>query len=127
MRRNRILVIGLDRDSAYAIRNVFEFERHEIDVCIEMEVVRDVLVERAYDLIVIDARVCQQEDFDLVDFQLDRGLRVPLIVIGSENTGLRRTLRSRQGLEVIHLDLDGHQLLETVGSWNSTPDPEAAA
>ena len=127
MRRNRILVIGLDRDSAYAIRNVFEFERHEIDVCIEMEVVRDVLVERAYDLIVVDARVCQQEDFDLVDFQLDRGLRVPLIVIGSENTGLRRTLRSRQGLEVIHLDLDGRQLLETVGSWNSTPDPEAAA
>ncbi len=127
MRRHRILVLGLDRDSAYAIRNVFEFERHEIDVCLEMEVVRDVLVERAYDLIVVDARVCQHEDFDLVDFQLDRGLRVPLIVIGSENTGLRRTLRSRQGLEVVHLDLDGHQLLETVESWNSTPDPEAAA
>jgi len=28
---------------------------------------------------------------------------------------------------VVHLDLDGHQLLETVGSWRSTPDPEAAA
>jgi hypothetical protein len=109
------------------MRNVFEFERHEIDVCIDMVVVRDVLIERAYDLIIVDARVCQLEEFDLVDFQLDRGLRVPLIVIGSENTGLRRSLRSRQGLEVVHLDLDGHQLLETVGSWRSTPDPEAAA
>jgi len=127
MKRQRILVLGLDRDSAYAMRNVFEFERHEIDVCIDMVVVRDVLVERAYDLIIVDARVCQLEEFDLVDFQLDRGLRVPLIVIGSENTGLRRSLRSRQGLEVVHLDLDGHQLLETVGSWNSMPDPEAAA
>jgi len=127
MKRQRILVLGLDRDSAYAMRNVFEFERHEIDVCIDMVVVRDVLVERAYDLIIVDARVCQLEEFDLADFQLDRGLRVPLIVIGSENTGLRRSLRSRQGLEVVHLDLDGHQLLETVGSWNSMPDPEAAA
>ena len=127
MKRQRILLLGLDRDSAYAMRNVFEFERHEVDVCIDLEVVRDVLVERSYDLVIVDARVCQLEEFDLVDFQLDRGLRVPLIVIGSENTGLRRSLRSRQGLEVIHLDLDGHQLLETVGSWNSTPDPEAAA
>ncbi len=127
MRRHRILVIGLDRDSAYAMRNVFEFERHEIDVTTEMEVVREVLIERAYDLIIVDARVCLQEEFDLVDFQLDRGLLVPLIVIGSENTGLRRSLRSRQGLEVVHLDLDGHQLIETVGAWSPQTDPEAAA
>ncbi len=127
MRRHRILVIGLDRDSAYAMRNVFEFERHEIDVTTEMEVVREVLIERAYDLIIVDARVCLLEEFDLVDFQLDRGLLVPLIVIGSENTGLRRSLRSRQGLEVVHLDLDGHQLIETVGAWSPQTDPEAAA
>ena len=127
MRRHRILVIGLDRDSAYAMRNVFEFERHEIDVTTEMEVVREVLIERAYDLIIVDARVCLQEEFDLVDFQLDRGLLVPLIVIGSENTGLRRSLRSRQGLEVVHLALDGHQLIETVGAWSPQTDPEAAA
>ena len=110
--------MGLDRDSAYAIRNIFEFERHDIDVCTDLEVARDVLIERNYDLMIIDARICKDEEFDLVDFQLDRGMNVPLIVLGSENTGLRRSLRSRQGLEVVHVDLDGHQLLETVNSWS---------
>ncbi len=118
MQRQRILVMGLDRDAAYAIRNIFEFERHDIDVCTELEMAREVLVERSYSLLIVDARVCMNEEFDLVDFQLDRGLNAPLIVLGSENTGLRRSLRSRQGLEVVHVDLDGHQLLETVNSWN---------
>ncbi|MEC9476486.1 MAG: hypothetical protein VX764_05540 [Planctomycetota bacterium] len=126
MKRNRILVMGQDRDAAYAIRNLFEFERHDIDVCIELDVVRDVLVERSYNLLLIDARICQGDEFDLVDFQLDRGLSVPLVVIGGENTGLRRSLRSRQGLEVIHVDIDGEQLIETVNNWNPEPDPEAA-
>ncbi|MEE2890289.1 MAG: hypothetical protein VX404_07580 [Planctomycetota bacterium] len=127
MKRNRILVMGQDRDAAYAIRNLFEFERHDIDVCIDLGVVREVLVERCYHLLLLDSRICHDEEFDLVDFQLDRGLCVPLVVIGGENTGLRRSLRSRQGLEVIHVDLDGEQLIETVNNWNPEPDPEAAA
>ena len=127
MKRNRILVMGQDRDAAYAIRNLFEFERHDIDVCIELDVVRDVLVERSYNLLLIDSRICHDVEFDLVDFQLDRGLAVPLVVIGGENTGLRRSLRSRKGIEVIHVDLDGEQLIDTVNNWNPEPDPEAAA
>ena len=77
MKRNRILVMGQDRDADYAIRNLFEFERHDIDVCIELDVVRDVLVERSYNLLLIDSRICHDVEFDLVDFQLDRGLAVP--------------------------------------------------
>ena len=126
MNRNRILVLAQDRDAAYAIRNLFEFERHDIDVSIELEVVREALVERAYHLLLLDSRVCHHEEFDLVDFQLDRGLQVPLVVIGGENTGLRRSLRSRQGLQVIH-DLDGEQLLETVNNWNPEPEPDPEA
>ena len=68
MQRNRILVMGQDRDAAYAIRNLFESERHDIDVSIEFEVVREALVERAYHLLLLDSRVCKDEDFDLVDF-----------------------------------------------------------
>ena len=127
MQRQRILAIGLDRDSAYAIRNIFEFERHDIDVCTELDVARDVLIERTYDLLILDARVCSDEDFDMVDFQLDHGLNVPLLVLGSENTGLRRSLRTRQGIEVFHVDLDGHQLLETVNNWPSRNKQETIA
>ncbi len=126
MQRQRILVLGLDRDAAYAIRNIFEFERHDIDVCTEMELAREVLIERNYDLVIVDARVCKSEEFDLVDFQLDRGLDTPIIVLGSENTGLRRSLRSRQGLEVVHVDLDGHQLLETVNTWSERETAEVS-
>ena len=126
MQRQRILIMGLDRDAAYAIRNIFEFERHDIDVCTELEMAREVLVERSYSLLIVDARVCMNEEFDLVDFQLDRGLNAPLIVLGSENTGLRRSLRSRQGLEVIHVDLDGHQLLETVNTWSERETTEVS-
>ena len=116
--------MGLDRDAAYAIRNIFEFERHDIDVCTELEMAREVLVERSYSLLIVDARVCKSEEFDLVDFQLDRGLDTPIIVLGSENTGLRRSLRSRQGLEVVHVDLGGHQLLETVNTWGGRETAE---
>ena len=76
MQRQRILVMGLDRDAAYAIRNIFEFERHDIDVCTELEMAREVLVERSYSLLIVDARVCMNEEFDLVDFQLEDGATV---------------------------------------------------
>ena len=114
MERGRILILGQKKDSAYALRNVFDLGRHEIEIALQLDVAKAVLKERVVDLIVLDAQVCLQEDFDLLDFQLDHGLCVPIALVGGESTGVRRKVRSKQGVKVYFLPADGFKLLEFV-------------
>ncbi|MFQ5653984.1 MAG: hypothetical protein ACE5GW_04555 [Planctomycetota bacterium] len=117
MEKGRVLIVGCDKDSAYAIRNVFELEHIELELALMLEVAKSVLLERHIDLIIIDARLCLQDDFDLIDFQLDHGLQVPMILVGGESTGVRRKVRSRRGVKVHALPADGIRLLEFVRGW----------
>ena len=115
MRKGRILIIGHDRDAAYALRNVFEEEPYELEVTLQLEVAKQVLRDRHVDLAVVDATCCLDEGFDLIDFQLDHGLEVPILLVGGESTGVRRRVRSKQGIVVEYVDADGFQLLTHVG------------
>ncbi len=116
MEMGRILIIGHDKDSAYAIRNVFELECHEIELALQLEVAKSVLVERHIDLIVLDPVVCLDQEFDLIDFQLDHGLEVQLVLVGGESTGVRRKVRSKRGVRVHTVPADGFKLIEFVRS-----------
>ena len=120
MRKGRLLIIGHDRDAAYALRNVFEMAPHELEVTMQLDVAKEVLRERHLDLIVIDATVCLDASFDLVDFQLDHGIEVPLVLVGGESTGVRRKVRSKQGINVDYVDADGFQLLTFVADHVAT-------
>ena len=42
----RILIIGHDRDSAYALRNVFDNQPYELEIGLGIEVAKSVLLER---------------------------------------------------------------------------------
>lgn len=110
----RLLIIGQEKDSAYAIRNVFELDKHELELALQLDVAKAILRERCVDLIVLDPAVCLQEEFDLLDFQLDHGLSVPLVIVGGESTGVRRKIRSRGGIKVHSCPADGFKLLDLV-------------
>ncbi len=114
MERGRILIVGQKKDSAYAIRNVFDLERHELEVALQLDVAKAVLLERVIDLIILEPAVCLQDDFDLVDFQLDHGLEIPMVLVGGEASGARRKIRSRQSVKVHFVPADGFKLLEFV-------------
>ena len=114
MERGRILVIGQKKDSAYAIRNVFDLERHELELALQLDVAKAILKERVIDVIVIDPQVCLQEDFDLIDFQLDHGLEVPVVIVGGESTGVRRKIRTKKGVKVHSVPADGFKLIDFV-------------
>jgi len=121
MRKGRLLIIGHDRDAAYALRNVFEMAPHELEVTMQLDVAKEVLRERHLDLIVVDATVCLDAGFDLIDFQLDHGLEVPLVLVGGESTGVRRKVRTKQGIQVDYVDADGFRLLSYVGERLAVP------
>lgn len=112
----RILIIGHDRDSAYALRNVFDNQPYELEIGLGIEVAKSVLLERKIDLLLVDAQVCMQPEFDLIDFQIDHGVKIPVLLIGGESSGVRRSVRSKQGVEVSYVDADGDQLLGWVRS-----------
>ena len=114
MKKGRILIIGRDKDSAYALRNVFELEPHELELALTFDVAKTVLRERRIDLVILDPQVCLKEDFDLIDFQLDYGLEVPLVLVGGESTGVRRKVRSKGGVKVHSVPADGFKLIEFV-------------
>ena len=114
MVKGRILIIGRDKDSAYAIRNVFDLESHELELALQLDVAKAVLCERRIDLIIIDPTVCQNDDFDLVEFQLDHGLTVPIVLVGGESTGVRRKVRAKGGVKIHSVPADGFKLLDFV-------------
>lgn len=114
MQKARILIIGQEKDSAYALRNVFEIERHEIELALQLDVAKAILRERWIDLVVLDPAVCLEDDFDLLDFELDHGLEVPLVIVGGESTGVRRKIRSRGGIKVHTCPADGFKLLDLI-------------
>ena len=119
MERGRILIVGQKKDSAYAIRNVFDLERHELELALQLDIAKAILKERVIDLIVLDPAVCQQEDFDLVDFQLDHGLEVPIVIVGGESTGVRRKVRSKKGVKVYSVPADGFKLIDFVNEMGA--------
>ncbi len=127
MRKGRLLIIGHNRDAAYALRNVFETAPWELEVTMQLDVAKDVLRERHVDLIIMDASVCLDSEFDLVDFQLDHGLEVPIVLVGGESTGVRRRIRSKQGIRVDYVDANGFQLIEFVGERLSVSSPSGPA
>ena len=114
MLKGRILIIGRDKDSAYALRNVFEMEPHELELALSLDVAKAVLRERRIDLVILDPHVCLDEDFDFIEFQLDHGLLVPIVLVGGESTGVRRRVRSKGGVKIHSVPADGYKLLDFV-------------
>lgn len=124
MEKARILIIGQEKDSAYAIRNVFELEQHELELALNLDVAKAILKERQLNVIVLDPAVCLVEGFDLIDFQLDHGLLVPMVLVGGESTGVRRKIRSRGGIKVHSCPADGFKLLDLVREVIQTPQAQ---
>jgi len=75
-----------------------KMEPYELEVTLALDVAKGVMRERHVDLIVIDANCCLQEEFDLIDYQLDHGLEIPMVLVGGESTGIRRRIRSKKGI-----------------------------
>ena len=122
MKKGRILILGNHKDSAYAMRNVFDLEPHELELALQLDVAKSILCDRRIDLIVLDPMVCLQEGFDLIDFQLDHGLRVPIVLVGGESTGVRRRFRSKGGVKVQSVPADGYKLIDFVREMESEED-----
>ncbi|MCA8960001.1 MAG: hypothetical protein KDC38_05790 [Planctomycetes bacterium] len=118
MEKGRLLIVGKDKDSAYAIRNVFESERLELELALQLDVAKTILTTRHIDLIILDPAVCMAKDFDLLDFQLDHGLVIPLVLVGGESTGVRRKVRTKQGIKVHTIPADGFKLLDFVHEFH---------
>lgn len=114
METGRLLIVGQDKDSAYAIRNVFEMERLELELALGLDIAKEILTTRLIHLIVLDPAICLDDEFDLLDFQLDHGLEVPLVLVGGESTGVRRKVRSKKGIKVHSVPADGFKLLDFV-------------
>ena len=117
MEMGRILIIGQEKDSAYAIRNVFELERYELELALQIDVAKSILTTRHIDLIVLDPHISCDENFDIIDFQLDHGLEIPIVVVGGELVGAKRKVRTRRGIQVYTVQADGYKLLDFVRAF----------
>ncbi|MCI0650903.1 MAG: hypothetical protein L0Z55_03350 [Planctomycetes bacterium] len=117
------MILGQDKDSAYAIRNVFDMERFELELALQLDVAKTVLQERFIDLIILDPAIALEESFDLIDFQLDHGLEVPILMVGGESTGVRRKVRSKKGIKVFNVPADGFKLLAFVHEFSTDKIP----
>jgi len=82
MQRRRILLIGTSKESVFQIRTLLEGQPLELEIALGEDVARTVLRERVMHAIILDAAIIASDPLELFEFILDRGLDLPVILVG---------------------------------------------
>ena len=83
MDRGRILILGQSKETTYEIRNLLDNKRFELEIALNQEVGRQVLVNRQMSLIMIHTEMLQSTE-DFFAFLNERAIEVPVLVLGEE-------------------------------------------
>jgi DNA-binding NtrC family response regulator len=85
----RILILTSDKNQAVQLRAMLESMRQEFEIAIGEETGRAILSQRYMNLIMIDAATLKSGSSWVFDFLTNRGLRVPIVVLGAEKNAVK--------------------------------------
>ncbi len=86
----RILILTSDKNQAVQLRAMMESIRQEFEIAIGEETGRAILSQRFMNLIMIDAATLKSGSSWVFDFLVNRGLRVPIVVLGAEKGSVKQ-------------------------------------
>ena len=82
----RILILTSDKNQAVQLRGMMEAMRQEFEIAIGEETGRAILSQRYMNLIMVDASTLKSGSSWVFGFLANRGLRVPIVVLGADKT-----------------------------------------
>jgi DNA-binding NtrC family response regulator len=92
MDRGRILILGQTKENTYEIRNMLDAQRFELEIALSQEIGKAVLSQRKMNLLILHTEAIDGHMEELFDFLEERGIEIPIIVLGEEATRLRENL-----------------------------------
>jgi response regulator RpfG family c-di-GMP phosphodiesterase len=95
MERGRILILGQTKDSTYEIRNLLDNRRYELEIALSREVAKQILAQRRMDLLIIHTEMLDPEMAEFFEFLEERGIELPVFVLGEEADKFRDTVPVR--------------------------------
>jgi DNA-binding NtrC family response regulator len=84
MDHGRILILGQSKETTYEIRNLVDNQRFELEIALSQEVGKQVLANRKMSLIMMHTEMLKGPDCDLFMFLEEKGLDIPVLVLGDQ-------------------------------------------
>jgi response regulator RpfG family c-di-GMP phosphodiesterase len=95
MERGRILILGQSKESTYEIRNLLDHRNYELEIALSREVGKSILAQRHMSLLILHTEALDGETSEFFEFLEDRGIDIPVFVLGAEAKRLGESLPSR--------------------------------
>jgi DNA-binding NtrC family response regulator len=114
MERGRILILGQTKDSTYEIRNLLDNRRYELEIALSIEVAKMILVQRRMDLLIVHTEMLDADTEEFFDFLEERGIEIPVFVLGEEANRFRETMPMRSGVSCFAKPYAVDQMLTSI-------------
>jgi DNA-binding NtrC family response regulator len=95
MERGRILIIGQTKESTYEVRNLLDNRRYELEIALSRDVAKMILTQRRMDLLILHTEMLDAEMEEFYEFLEERGLDLPVFVVGEEAQKFRESVPVR--------------------------------
>jgi len=114
MERGRILILGQTKDSTYEIRNLLDNRRYELEIALSIEVAKMILVQRRMDLLIVHTEMLDSDTEEFFDFLEERGIEIPVFVLGEEANRFHETMPTRPGVSCFAKPYAVDQMLTSI-------------
>ena len=92
MERGRILILGNTKENTYELRNLLDHRRFELEIALSRDVGKLVLSQRRMSLLILHTEAIDAETQEFFEFLEDKGIEIPIFLVGDEASRLRETL-----------------------------------
>ena len=100
MDRGRILILGQTKENSYEIRNLLDNRKFELEIALNKDVGKTVLSTRLMDLLIVHTEAIDEDTSEFFEYLSDRGVSIPVVVVGEEARSLANRIDVEEGDEV---------------------------
>ena len=96
----RILILGQTKENSYEIRNLLDNRKFELEIALNKDVGKTVLSTRLMDLLIVHTEAIDEDTSEFFEYLSDRGVSIPVVVVGEEARSLANRIDVEEGDEV---------------------------
>jgi DNA-binding response OmpR family regulator len=114
MERGRILILGQTKENTYEIRNLLDSKKFELEIALSKDVGKQILSQRQMNLLIIHTEMLNSESPEFFEFLEERGIELPVMLLGEETQRLRETLPAEASVRCFDKPYPVQEMLETI-------------
>lgn len=114
MERGRILIMGQTKENTYEIRNLLDNKTYELEIALSRDVGKQILSQRRMNLLIVHTEAIDAETAEFFDFLYDRGIEIPVFLLGEEAQKLSESLMIRSKVTCFEKPYAVDQVLTTI-------------